>query len=51
MPDEMTEREEQQAEALRILIRIYNARVMCDPVALIAALKEVDAYFREPNTN
>ena len=47
----MTEREAQQAEALAILIRIYNARVMCDPVALAEALEEVDAYFREPNMN
>lgn len=47
----MTERERQAETAIAILIRIYNARVMCDEAALIKALEEVDAFFREENVN
>lgn len=41
----------QHREMRTLLLRIHSARVGMNERAVIAALDDVDACFREPNTN
>lgn len=45
------ELETQHREMRSLLLRLHSARVAMNEAAVIAALDEVDAFFREPNVN
>lgn len=49
--DGIRELESEHREMRTLLLRIHSARVGMNETAVIAALKDVDAFFREPNTN
>ena len=49
--DGIRELEAQHREMRTLLLRIHSARVGMNEDAVIAALNDVDAFFREPNTN
>lgn len=47
----LSELESQHREMRTLLLRIHSARVGMNEAAVIAALNDVDSFFREPNTN
>lgn len=49
--DGIRELESQHREMRTLLLRIHSARVGMNEAEVIATLNDVDAFFREPNTN
>ena len=49
--DGIRELESQHREMRTLLLRIHSARVGMNEAAVIVALNDVDAFFREPNAN
>ena len=49
--DGIRELEAQHREMRSILLRIHSARIGMNEAAVVAALDDVDRFFREPNFN